>query len=551
MTCYRLGKCIITIFAGVILGQGCGDVASYGQAGTRLSATKAAGDSCQSSDECVSLKNYSFGICVLPSDGDNYCAGTGAIVCSGDLGEGWSPILTDNDPENAGWELVTYCVQSQTTAVSPQLEAGATCTSNGQCQSTHCYAKVPGSAGVCVGACDVSSGFPSCEKAQHSCKELTPYSYQGLSLSVNAPLSLCIPDTQCNSDSDGVCPGGCTWAMDPDCEVVVFPTLPQLLHANDTYAVQAAPKVDFVVALDGSSNMPLNQAMIVLGALASNLASSGIDYRFILVAGKTALKFPETKPEDCAKAMSENEGLYILQHNTDCKHCGNRCLKDEAIALLDNGDFHLIDSFVHSFNAFDKILERYNVADAAGESIANLRRPAAQLHVVVVSNDEACQMTPGAAESQKGETCVPQKVWDYFKSEMSARGENNFVLDAFVRTTKPAGATGNIGEGYLLGAAETQGMVGDLYLAGADVAQISASYFDQVTINSKGTFILSDTAIPSTVAVYTSLGRTRPVRVREAKWSYNSGNNTVSFGLEYLPTAGTTVTIRYDYWGWL
>lgn len=334
-----------------------------------------------------------------------------------------------------------------------------------------------------------------------------------------------------------------TLESDPSRTLESNPVAPGRPGLDETFVVQAKPKIDFVVAMDGSSSMPLEKAMEVLGGLATHLAQGSIDYRFILIAGKTSTN---EQPGKLGGTLQEKKQYYVA-HNTDCGHAGNHCLSDRDISQLDNGDFYLIDSFVHSFNAFDKIIERYNQQDAQGAAISKLHRPGAQLRVVIVSNDKACQMVPEMPELELGVTCVATDVWTYFSTSMAALGEKQLVLDAFVQSEVPAGNPGHVGEAYLLGAQQTQGMVGDLYGPTVKPAKLAQSYYERVSVTSRGTFKLKLTPYVPSITVFQG-ERASATQVAEgAAWTYHAPSNSIIFNFDHLPVGGSVVSVSYDY----
>jgi hypothetical protein len=295
------------------------------------------------------------------------------------------------------------------------------------------------------------------------------------------------PTETCDNNIDDDCDG----IVDVDC----YDDEPEHEDRFDVTATESRQPVDFIMAIDNSGSMrdTVNQVEGNLGALATRMVDSGIDYRFILVSERGTGSSPDVcVPQPMAGPNCSNNDRFI----------------------------HL-NREVGSHSAFSDLLACYNNC-AGNREYRSFLREGSLKQMIVVTDDE----------SNMG--------WPQFRDATEAN-LGPFLLNGVVGL-RNGGCVADVGNQYISGANETGGEL--LHICDNDWGVVIDVLFEATITRLTASFVLSQTPVPETIRVFITQPN-QPELEQVGNWSYDQASNSLVFDQNSAVPDGWTVIARY------
>ncbi len=296
---------------------------------------------------------------------------------------------------------------------------------------------------------------------------------------------------------DEICDDG----LDNDCDGVVdFDCNDDRPLQEDNFVVSEQNErqpVDFIMAVDNSGSMRDTVAQVEdnLGSFGSRLASSGIDYRFVMVSQRGT---DRSEPDVCIQPPMAGPG------------CSN------------SARFRHLSQTVGSHSAYNDILNCYDGCGSNNRAYNDFLRPNSLKQIIVVTDDES------------------QLPWPNFRDQLTGFiGE--FILNGVVGT-RQGGCVADVGNRYIEGATETGGEL--LHICDNDWGQVIDVLFESTISRLDSTFVLTRQPIAESIQVFVKIGN-GPLEEQIGNWIYNDVSNAITFTDTTTLSGGVTVIVRY------
>ncbi len=255
--------------------------------------------------------------------------------------------------------------------------------------------------------------------------------------------------------------------------------------------------VDFIMVVDNSGSMrdTVRQVEMNLGAFATRLVDSDIDYRFVMIA---------------LRGTDPNEPDVCVQPPMSGGSCSN------------SARFRHASQEVDSHSAYQDLLACHGGCGRNnGQRYGDFLRSDSLKQIIIVSDDES------------------DTDWPTFRDRM--RGlVGDFILNGVVGL-RSGDCVENIGARYIAGAEETGGEL--LNICDNDWGQVIDVLFNATLSRLSATFPLARQPIVDTIRVLTSTGGAEQEQV--GNWVYSPERNTISFTDTAGLAGGVTVIVRY------
>jgi hypothetical protein len=324
-------------------------------------------------------------------------------------------------------------------------------------------------------------------------------------------VGICAPGTQvCDVERRwGDCSGWvgpqqevCDDGLDNDCDGVedrdCYEDQPGLEETFVVSEVTERQPVDFVMVIDNSGSMDdtVSQVEANLGNFAQRMVSSGIDYRFILVAEKGT---DPDEPDVCVPPPMGGAGCS------------------------DSLRFTHVNQVIDSHNAFEQLLRcLQGCGNGGGYRYSDKLRPNALKQIIVVTDDES------------------NLPWFEFAPDYRQR-VGDFILNGVVGL-RGGGCVAEVGNQYIFGAEETGGEL--LHICDNDWGQVIDVLFEATISRLTTVFELSREPIPGSVRIFVQAPGLPEIELNNG-WTYDPATRTVRFDESTQPQNGETVIIRY------
>jgi hypothetical protein len=334
-----------------------------------------------------------------------------------------------------------------------------------------CYDGDPALAGVGIcnmgqQVCNVERAFGPCEGSGQPTEEIC--------------------DNNLDDDCDGV--------EDVDC----YDDLPDVEDSFEVDEITETRPVDFIMAVDNSGSMDDTVAQVEanLGNFAQRLVSSGIDYRFVLLAERGTNR---SEPDICIPPPM----------------AGPNC--------SDSNRFIHLNQFINSHDAYQRLLQCHNGCGNNNRySYRSFLRANALKQVVIVTDDE----------SNIG--------WNQFRDQMRTN-IGDFTLSGVVGL-RGGGCVANVGQQYVAGANETNGEL--LHICDNDWGVVIDVLFESTITQLLTNFTLSQQPIPETIRVFIRSPGLPDIELSNG-WTWDPASNKIVFEENSRPEEQQTLIVRY------